>query len=103
MCTGEALMPTLIAVGDDGDICHSPADLLGDLGYMIDTAEGVRRRASRAARTVRVLLQALRADSPAKKADREPCGKPNWTSARAEKRHSHWSGSHNGLLCIRAR
>jgi hypothetical protein len=60
-------MPTLIAVDDDGDTCHNLADLLRDLGFVIDTAESVRRRASRAARTVRVLPQALRADSPAGK------------------------------------
>jgi hypothetical protein len=67
MCTGEALTPTHIVVDDDGDICHNPADLLGALGYVIDTAEGVRRRASRAAGMVQILPQALRADNPAGK------------------------------------
>jgi hypothetical protein len=38
MCTGEALMTTLIAIDDDSDICHNRADLLRDLGFVIDTA-----------------------------------------------------------------
>jgi CheY-like chemotaxis protein len=33
-------MPTVIVVDDDGDTCRNLADLLGDLGYAIDTAEG---------------------------------------------------------------
>jgi two-component system response regulator HydG len=33
-------MPTLIVVDDDSDTCRNLADLFGDLGYAIDTAEG---------------------------------------------------------------
>ena len=55
MRPGEALMPTLIVVGDDGRTSHKLADLLGDLAYMINTGESLWRRASRAARAVLVL------------------------------------------------
>ena len=33
-------MPTFIVVDDDSDTCRNLADLFGDLGYVIDTAEG---------------------------------------------------------------
>jgi hypothetical protein len=33
-------MPTVIVVDDDGDTSRNLADLVGDLGYVIDTAEG---------------------------------------------------------------
>jgi CheY-like chemotaxis protein len=38
--TREALMPTILVVDDDSDTCRNMADLFGDLGYAIDTAEG---------------------------------------------------------------
>jgi two-component system NtrC family response regulator/two-component system response regulator AtoC len=31
--------PTILVVDDDQDTCHNMADLFGDLGYVIDTAE----------------------------------------------------------------
>jgi len=33
-------MPTILVVDDDADTCRNMADLFGDLGYAIDTAEG---------------------------------------------------------------
>ena len=33
-------MPTILVVDDDADTCRNMADLFGDLGYEIDTAEG---------------------------------------------------------------
>jgi CheY-like chemotaxis protein len=33
-------MPTILVVDDDRDTCRNMADLFGDLGYAIDTAEG---------------------------------------------------------------
>ena len=33
-------MPTILVVDDDPDTCRNMADLFGDLGYAIDTAEG---------------------------------------------------------------
>ena len=33
-------MPTILVVDDDPDTCRNMADLLGDLGYAIDAAEG---------------------------------------------------------------
>ncbi len=33
-------MPTILVVDNDADICRNMADLFGDLGYVIDTAEG---------------------------------------------------------------
>jgi CheY-like chemotaxis protein len=32
-------MPTILVVDDDADTCRNMADLFGDLGYAIDTAE----------------------------------------------------------------
>lgn len=32
-------MPTILVVGDDADTCRNMADLFGDLGYAIETAE----------------------------------------------------------------
>lgn len=33
-------MPTILVVDDDPDTCRNMADLFGDLGYVIDIAEG---------------------------------------------------------------
>jgi CheY-like chemotaxis protein len=33
-------MPSILVVDDDADTCRNMADLFGDLGYAIDTAEG---------------------------------------------------------------
>ena len=33
-------MPTILVVDDDADTCRNMADLFGDLGYAIETAEG---------------------------------------------------------------
>ena len=33
-------MPTILVVDDDADTCRNMADLLGDRGYAIETAEG---------------------------------------------------------------
>jgi CheY-like chemotaxis protein len=33
-------MPTILVVDDDAGTCRNMADLFGDLGYAIDTAEG---------------------------------------------------------------
>lgn len=33
-------MPTILVVDDDADTCRNMADLLGDLGYAVETAEG---------------------------------------------------------------
>lgn len=33
-------MPSILVVDDDRDTCRNMADLFGDLGYAIDTAEG---------------------------------------------------------------
>jgi CheY-like chemotaxis protein len=33
-------MPKILVVDDDADTCRNMADLFGDLGYAIDTAEG---------------------------------------------------------------
>jgi len=33
-------MPTILVVDDDDDTCRNMADLFGDLGYAIDTAQG---------------------------------------------------------------
>jgi CheY-like chemotaxis protein len=33
-------MSTILVVDDDADTCRNMADLFGDLGYAIDTAEG---------------------------------------------------------------
>jgi two-component system, NtrC family, response regulator HydG len=38
--TGEPPMPTILVVDDDADTCRNMADLFGDLGYAIETAEG---------------------------------------------------------------
>ncbi len=36
----EAPMPSILVVDDDADTCRNMADLFGELGYAIDTAEG---------------------------------------------------------------
>jgi hypothetical protein len=94
MCTGETLMPTRIAVDDDGDICHNPADL-GDLGCVIDTAEGVRHRARQGRCgscpkpfALTTLLESR--ERALRQADLGERARRKW--------HSHWVGSHNGLL-----
>jgi CheY-like chemotaxis protein len=33
-------MPTILVVDDDADTCRNMADLFGDLGYVVDAAEG---------------------------------------------------------------
>ncbi len=33
-------MPTILVVDDDADTCRNMADLFGDLGYAVETAEG---------------------------------------------------------------
>jgi CheY-like chemotaxis protein len=33
-------MPTILVVDDDADTCRNMADLLGDLGYVVDAAGG---------------------------------------------------------------
>ena len=36
-------MPTILVVDDDADTCRNMADLFGDLGYAVETAEGATR------------------------------------------------------------
>jgi CheY-like chemotaxis protein len=38
----EAPMPAILVVDDDADTCRDLADLFGDLGYVVDAAEGNR-------------------------------------------------------------
>ena len=33
-------MPTILVVDDDADTCRNMADLFGDLGYVVDAADG---------------------------------------------------------------
>jgi CheY-like chemotaxis protein len=33
-------MPTILVVDDDADTCRNMADLFGDLGYVVDSADG---------------------------------------------------------------
>ena len=37
-------MPTILVVDDDADTCRNMADLFGDLGYAIETADGGHTR-----------------------------------------------------------
>jgi CheY-like chemotaxis protein len=43
-------MPTILVVDDDAGTCRNMADLFGDLGYVVDAAEGGDRALEKAGR-----------------------------------------------------